>query len=85
MACANCGHSTRHLNGCGTYLPLVGWCECPEYFPDITPREAPAFHVKGRANAMKMLHDTQAFRDKSVADAAAKARKREPNRLRKYL
>ena len=74
MACADCGHDTRHVKGCGTYVPLVGWCGCLEYAPGRLVA-APAVILAGRATARKLFTDTQAFRDKAVADAAAKKRK----------
>jgi hypothetical protein len=75
--CANCGHEARHrLNGtCPTYTVEGGWCRCTNEVAVTTPGRAPALHL-GKAVLRKLYDDTKAFRDRAVADAAAKARRR---------
>jgi hypothetical protein len=72
--CENCGHDNKHsLGRCATYTTDDGWCRCENW----VPREpvAPSLRFAGRAQVRKLLSDTQAFRDNSVRDAAAKARR----------
>jgi hypothetical protein len=74
MACGNCGHDNKHpLGRCATYTTEGGWCQCEAWVPGESA--APSLRFAGRAQVRKLLSDTQAFRDKSVSDAAAKARK----------
>jgi len=75
MACSDCGHDARHDHRrCPTFTVAKGWCKCRNEVIGV-PSVAPAVH-DGRAVHRKLFDDTRKFRDKSVADAAAKARKR---------
>lgn len=74
MACGNCGHENKHqLGRCATYTMAEGWCRCEVWAPG--ENAAPSLRFAGRAQVRKLISDTQAFRDKSIRDAAAKARK----------
>lgn len=59
---------------CPTFTAKEGWCSCTEELI-IGLSVAPALHL-GKAVYRKFYDDTKKFRDKAVADAAAKSRKR---------
>jgi hypothetical protein len=71
MSCATCGHD-RHDEKCAIYTAGKGWCSCKEY---ESGGEVHWLKIPGRATYRKMYAETQAFRDRAVKDAAAKARK----------
>lgn len=70
MACL-CGHE-RHERRCRIYTAGEGYCSCESY--EAAGSDVPWLKVPGRAAYRKMYEETQAFRDKAVATAAAKKR-----------
>jgi hypothetical protein len=71
MSCT-CGHG-KHQETCNVYTAGGGWCTCTSYAASGDP--AAWLKIPGRATYRKLYADTQAWRDRVVADAAAKKRK----------
>ena len=75
MACGRCGQPADTHKGeiKEIYVAGQGWVRCKGYeLPDLV---TPAVSSNGGATRKKLYLDTKAFRDRSVKDAAAKARK----------